>query len=204
MRNRNLNFIVNLAALGVASALAGLFQYRSKANQAWQILQEYRLAAYNDKQAIQQAAQVKIDQAERKAALAQEQAALGERKADIALQQVDLLKAQIDKSSAFDFLSNIIDSYMQFLGSLDFIQLAAVVNIIIFIVLAQALFNILLLYFSDYYIEKFNLESRFPKLSRFLKARRLLVKGSLFFYSVCLLLILLYGLIVNIAIFFFA
>jgi hypothetical protein len=80
----------------------------------------------------------------------------------------------IDKQGlacALDRFSDLIDSYKQFLETLTPDQTVALVNIFGYYMIFQTLISICFIIAGDIIIEKLNLESRYPRLSKFIKAR---------------------------------
>jgi len=189
MRNPK-SFYENLAALAVGgTSLAFQLKDRNSNMAAAQLLQQ----------------QIEHNLLNRELLLAQREAALAERKAEFALQKAKELQElqrppEIDKSSVFYFISDLLNSTLDFFNSLGPIHTSAVLNILIILTIIQIVINIFLIYLSDYYISKLNLELRYPMLARFLKARKAITKGSLVAYTLILGLVVIYGLLVNIAI----
>jgi hypothetical protein len=80
----------------------------------------------------------------------------------------------IDKQGIFDRYYDLIDSYKQFLETLTADQTVALVNIFGYYMIwrsPQTLISICIIIAGDALIEKLNLDSRYPRLSKFIKAR---------------------------------
>jgi hypothetical protein len=111
------------------------------------------------------------------------------------------------ESSVFDFLNDFLgdcfNTFNDFLISLDIIQTLSFINLLVLLALAQIIFNIFIIYLSDYYISEFKLETRFPKLTRYLRLRKYLTQWSLKMYTGLFFLVFVYGFIVNTAIFWY-
>jgi hypothetical protein len=107
---------------------------------------------------------------------------------------------EIQKSNVFDFLTDYINTFCDYLNTLDFIHNYALVNLLLLTAVCLCLLHIFFLGYSDYLITKFKLESRFPKFAGIIKARSLITTGSLFGYIVVLICLLLFGIFLNTAI----
>jgi hypothetical protein len=206
------SFYVALAALGVKGA--SLAYQLSDRKEAAELLREQRILRDKKVEVATQAAAVANEKAEvatqaaalanAKAEVATQAAQLAERKADFALQQLNQPSKpelpKIDKSSVFDFMSDIFNSLGDFMFSLDLVHNAALFNILVITTICLGLVDIFVLYLSDFYISKLNLETRYPKLARYLQARQILLKGSLLLHTLCLGLVIIFGLLMNFAI----
>lgn len=181
MTRRNRDFILGLAALALGGAQFALaFNNRNSENTAAQILLQHR-----------------------EAQLAIREANLNKREADLMQRQVDFLKSKLDdikNDNVFDFVTDRFDSVWNFIISLDLFQLAAILNILVLILIMLALVNIFLVYLSDFYIAKFQLETRYPKLARLFKARQTIVKANIALFTISLPFVFIYGFVINFAI----
>jgi hypothetical protein len=101
------------------------------------------------------------------------------------------------KSSSFDFLKDLLDLFQDFLSTLALDQTLALINLFIIFIVSLCLFNIFIILASDYLIESFKLEARYPKLTTFLIFRKTINKGYLYLNTIFLTLILLYGFVIN-------
>lgn len=190
LRN-NRNFIVNLAALILGGAsLALQSAYINNKNTAYKLLIKHREETL----------------LRREEALVRGESDLAARKADFALQKIKEVKSnlpEIKQNSVFDFISQLFDSAWDFAISLDIYQTTALLNILVLTAIILALVNIFSVYLSDFYISKFQLEKRYPKLAIFFKARQIFIKGNILLYTFGLVFVLIYGLVLNIIMFYY-
>jgi hypothetical protein len=101
------------------------------------------------------------------------------------------------KSNSFDFLTNLLDQFQEFLATLAVDQTLALVNLFILFIVSFVLLNIFIILVSDYLIESFKLEARYPKLTTFLIFRKTINKGYLYIYIIYVTIVLVYGLVIN-------
>jgi hypothetical protein len=78
----------------------------------------------------------------------------------------------VDKNSIFDPFIQLINQYREFLANLSVEQLACLTNFIGFSTIFIVLNSIFLTYFGDKIIDYCNLESKYPKLAKFIQIRR--------------------------------
>jgi hypothetical protein len=71
-----------------------------------------------------------------------------------------------------DSINQLIIKYKEFLATLEVEQIAAVVNILGFVIVLSSLVSIAMVLFGDFLIKIFNLEEKYPKLARFIQLRR--------------------------------
>src|SRR6202044_2837289 len=71
-----------------------------------------------------------------------------------------------------DSINQLIIKYKEFLATLEVEQIAAVVNILGFVIVLSSLVSIAMVLFGDFLIKNFNLEEKYPKLARFIQLRR--------------------------------
>jgi len=118
----------------------------------------------------------------------------------------------INWCSAIDTLnwfSDLIEKYQarsEILDTLTADQVVALFNIIGYFMILQTLISRYALGFifaGEIFIKKFNLESRYPRLSKFLKARAKLSKASLWLHIIVLFSITLILLGVNVSMFYY-
>ena len=130
------SFYINLAALAVGgTSLAFQLKDRNSNLAAAQLLQQQREHNLLNRELL----------------LAQREAALAEPKAEFALQKAKELQElqrppEIDKSSVFDFISDLLNSTLDFFNSLEPIHTSAVLNILIILALIQIVMNIFLMF----------------------------------------------------------
>ena len=83
------------------------------------------------------------------------------------------LRKSIDDSDMSNFLNMDIFNYInQILDSLTIHQVLAIVNISAFTVILVNITSLLGVFFSEYLIQYFNLEDKYPKLGKLIKMRR--------------------------------
>lgn len=92
----------------------------------------------------------------------------------------------INKQDLFDFIWEFIEKYRFYLETLSLDKKVAIINIMGYIITLNALISIVLILAGNYLILYFNLETKYPWLSKLIKARSKLSKGYLWFYSIFL------------------
>jgi hypothetical protein len=93
-----------------------------------------------------------------------------------------------DNSNSFIIDNTLIDSINNFYSNLSIIETLVVIHISGFIAILVSMFSILTIFYGEFFIQKFNLESKFPKLAKFIQLRR---KFQQFYLITNFLLILL-------------
>lgn len=68
--------------------------------------------------------------------------------------------------------SNLIDSINNFVSNLTPLENLAVMHISASCIILFSLFSILSVFYGEFYIQKFNLETKFPRLAKFIQLRR--------------------------------
>ena len=76
-----------------------------------------------------------------------------------------------DDTSIFDNIIYILKDYSDFLTNLNYIDQVILINLFALIIISQALITIVCINYSQYIIERFQLETRFPKVAIFLRYR---------------------------------
>ena len=76
-----------------------------------------------------------------------------------------------DDTSIFDNIIDILKDYSDFLTNLNYIDQVILINLFALIIISQALITIIIINYSKYLIERFQLETRFPKVAIFLRYR---------------------------------
>ena len=76
-----------------------------------------------------------------------------------------------DDTSIFDNIIDILKDYSDFLTNLNYIDQVILINLFALIIITQALITIVIINYSKYIIERFQLETRFPKVAIFLRYR---------------------------------
>jgi len=111
---------------------------------------------------------------------------------------IEKINNNINKSDIYTFLSDMIEKYQSNISHLNLEQLVALFNIFGFIMVLITIFNISTVLIGDYLIDKFNLENKFPKLSKYIKIKQNLNKGYLIFYIVLLYILTIIYILCNI------
>ena len=92
-------------------------------------------------------------------------------KANKILEEInDLLT--LDGNNFVNQFNFLLSKFKEFLSTLDVEQLAAVVNIIGYIIIISSLIGIAAVLYGEFLIQYFKIEEKFPKLSAFIKIRR--------------------------------
>jgi len=87
-----------------------------------------------------------------------------------------------------DRINDLIIAYQNFLSTLSLMELGALCHIILSILILFCLYNLIAVFYGDSLIKYFNLEVKFPKLSRFIQIRRKF-QQYYFFLNIFLILI---------------
>ena len=92
---------------------------------------------------------------------------------------LDNYLVEAKKQDLFDGFSNLIDNFKQYQDTLTLDKLVALINILGYYMIFQALISICLILLGDSLIQKFNLETRYPKFSKFIRLRSKLSRAHL-------------------------
>ena len=105
----------------------------------------------------------------------------------------EVIDSAVKKSDISDWFSDFIEKYRRrrFLNNLSLDQIVALFNIICDIMVLMALTSISILLIGDYLIKNFNLESKYPRLYKYIKFRENLNKYYLKFYIILLYVIII-------------
>jgi hypothetical protein len=95
---------------------------------------------------------------------------------------------------------NILDQYYQYFDSLTTIQKGALAHILFCIGLLFCIFDILLAYYSDKIIIYFKLETKYPKLAKYIQLRRKFQNYYIKFNFILIIVLVLFVLCENILI----
>jgi len=71
----------------------------------------------------------------------------------------------------FDNISNLFNSYTEYLGTLNTIELGALTNLIFTFLIFSSLISLIVIFFSDYIIKRLNF-TNYPRIKKFLDLRR--------------------------------
>jgi len=130
----------------------------------------------------------------------------GVKKQDTAIKEIQSLSNTNDpdivKSDLSELFNNLIDNYREFLTTLSSEQMVIVFNISGYIMLLFTLTSITTLLIGDQLINFFKLETKYPKLAKYIKLKQTLNKHYLRFYIVLFYILLL--LLISINIFMFS
>jgi len=108
-------------------------------------------------------------------------------------------------SSSFtvNSINDMIRQYTDYVNSLELTQLIALSNLIITVLLVYNIFTLLMIFFSEYLIKYFNLESKHNLIARIIKYRRRVQKINLYFSIIvivgCLVTLLWFNLLMFIS-----
>lgn len=102
------------------------------------------------------------------------------------------------KSELFDWLYALIDKYQTIVDNLSLEQLVALFNIFGYIMILSTITSLSILLIGEYLIEKFNLDTKYPKLSIYIRMKQKLNKHYLMFYIIILYLLVLLLIICNV------
>ena len=86
--------------------------------------------------------------------------------------------------------------------TLESFQLVALINIIYYLLLIDIIFSLIILMYGNHLINLLNLKQRFPRLVRFIEWRQKINKFSINFNILLLIIAFLFGLILNIYMFY--
>jgi hypothetical protein len=107
------------------------------------------------------------------------------------------------KSDLSDLFNSLIDNYKDFLSTLTSEQMVIVFNIIGYISLLITLSSITYILLGDQIINILKLESKYPKLAKYIKFKQTLNKYYLRFYIILFYILILLLISVNIFMFSF-
>lgn len=113
----------------------------------------------------------------------------------------DISKSSIVPDFVTDYINNLIENYRNYLSCLDMEQTLSLLHIIFCISILIALYNLIMVFYSEQILKYFDLENKYPKFGRFLKMRS---KFQLYYFTlnfIIILVVLLFLLLLNIAIF---
>lgn len=111
---------------------------------------------------------------------------------------------EMKKSNLFGYLSEMKESIESFLATLSTEQLGCISNLMGLVKIFGGMLSITTILFSQYFIDSFKLEERFPKLAKFLKLRQTIDKYYLIFNFVLIYLILILYVALNVFMFYTA
>ena len=113
----------------------------------------------------------------------------------------DLIGEGTDKSSIFGNIEEYLEWYKDFVSSLAPDQLVALVNIFGYFLLLTTLYNMAIIQIGNNLINKWNLEKKYPKLSKYIQYKTKINKYSMRFHFISIFIIALIWLSINIYMF---
>lgn|ERR1700730_1485198 len=114
-------------------------------------------------------------------------------KANKILQDViDLASSGNSKNDYINQFNVLIEKYKEYLSTLSVEQIAAIVNILGYIIIISSIISIAAVLYGEFLIRYFKLEERFPKLSGFITIRRKFQRYYLNYNFIVILLISLF------------
>jgi hypothetical protein len=126
--------------------------------------------------------------------------------------EIDRAKQKLDKSyeelkelkesSFFEYFNSIYNNYSEYLDTLTPDKIVCVFNIIVGGLIFSSFFTILSIMLSENIINRIKFLDRFPRILALLKTRNLINKKIAKFYLVLHLLLILWGILCNIYMFF--
>jgi hypothetical protein len=114
----------------------------------------------------------------------------------------DFLK-NIKKLDIFDRYLELIELYKNFTDTLDLDQKVALINIIGYYMIFNAIVSIFSILAANHYLKLWKIEEKFPKLAKYLKTRENISNKFLVLHVVMLFSILFIYTIINLFIIFF-
>lgn len=103
----------------------------------------------------------------------------------------EIIDNAIKKSDLFDWVTDFIEKYQNFLNNISLDQKVALFNIICDIMILMALTSISILLIGNFIIKNYNLETKYPWLYKYIKIRENLNKYFLRYYIILLYIIVL-------------
>lgn len=114
----------------------------------------------------------------------------------------DLDISKIQEYNILGPIYDFIEAYQRELSVMSSEQLGCLTNAIGFIVVFSAFTSIVLILFGDYFISRFQLETRYPRLARFIQFRRKVNQYFLVYNIVFTYFMLISYICINIFMFF--
>jgi prepilin signal peptidase PulO-like enzyme (type II secretory pathway) len=93
------------------------------------------------------------------------------------------------------------DKFNKYLSTLDIEHTFALLHIIFFSTMLILVYNIIIVYYSEFLIKYFSIENKYPRLGRFIELRRKFQTYYMSLNIIILLLILLVLLALNLVVF---
>jgi len=116
----------------------------------------------------------------------------------------EIINSNIHKeSNIFGNIELLIEGYRNYLKTLELEQLISIAHLSGLIFIFFSLISILSIVYSDYLIKYFNLETKFPKINKYLLLRNKINKYSLLYYIVMIFIVILILIIFDLYFIFF-
>jgi hypothetical protein len=100
------------------------------------------------------------------------------------------------------WIYDLLENYQNFLSTLNTDQIVAIINLLGFGMILMTLFNIGVLILGDVIINKFKLESKFPRIAKYIEIRSKVKTIYIRLYYIIMLIIVLVWISINLYIFF--
>lgn len=113
------------------------------------------------------------------------------------------LKPSARSTNIFSFVGNLKESYVDFIHQLSLEELAIITNLMGLFMILFSLLSITTIMFGEYLVNYFQLEHKFPKLSKYIQLRSKLSKTALIIYFIYIYLVVIIFIIINIYMFFY-
>jgi hypothetical protein len=113
---------------------------------------------------------------------------------------LELWNNSFNKFLGQNSLNNLFDQFKELINQLNFEQLWALSHIFASVFLLLLVINIIIIIYSDFFINNLKIEERYPRLSRLLKIRRVTQQYSLIFNILIIIITLIATIFINYAI----
>ena len=105
------------------------------------------------------------------------------------------------ESNVFSFLNQIKDYYVEFLNELTLEELAILTNLLGLFFILFSLISITTIMFGEYLVNYFKLDSKIPRLSKYILLRSQINKIALVYYFIYLYIVIVIFILINIYMF---
>jgi len=126
-------------------------------------------------------------------------------KQDAAIKELQALSSSSDpdivKSDFSGFFTNFFDNFREFISVLSSEQMVIIINLLGYIVLTQILITITSVLIGDNLINLFKLDTKYPKLAKYIRFKQTIKRYKLNFYILNLYLVIILLVTVNIFMF---
>jgi DNA-binding transcriptional MerR regulator len=104
-------------------------------------------------------------------------------------------------SNLIEELQQLADSYWDWINSLSIMQQFAISHILAAVTVLLSMSSLITVFYSDYLIKRFNLESKFPRLAKYISLRRTFQQYYFFINSIVIIFFLSLVIVFNFYIF---